>query len=295
MKRQSLSVGLCAQLACIWEATARKPGNVCREHDTEELTYLDLLNSAAAVAPVLELAHQEGWEVGKTVLQTVRATRQVAATNTNLGILLLLAPLVKVRGGNLRSGLNPVLAGLTLEDSRNVYTAIRLAAPGGLGRVNQQDIRKQPTRPLREIMALAAGRDQIAAQYVNGFQAVFTEGLPALGQGLKQCESMEGAIVFCYLHLLARHPDSLIARKHGHNAAREISLLARQVLKAGWPKTKAGCNKLRDLAFRFNADVRRCNPGTTADLVTASLFVLLRQGTIELPLRIPFEAGRLYE
>src|SRR5438034_5290057 len=104
-------VGLCVQLACVWEATARKPGNVHRFRDFEDASYLDFVLSAAAIAPVLEQA--TGRPVGETILGAVRATRGVARTNTNLGIVLLLAPLAAVPPGEaLRPGLLRVLEGL---------------------------------------------------------------------------------------------------------------------------------------------------------------------------------------
>src|SRR5580700_8927822 len=91
---ETLSIGMCAQIACIWEATACKPGNVCRYADFDNLTYVDLLLSAAAIAPVMDGA--SGRRIGETVLDAIRATRKVVATNTNLGIVLLLAPLASV-------------------------------------------------------------------------------------------------------------------------------------------------------------------------------------------------------
>src|SRR5687767_13304338 len=129
-----LPVGLCVQLACIWEVTARKPGNVHRFRDFEDSTYLDFLVSTAAVAPVLEGASQRS--VGQTILEAIRAARQVAHTNTNLGTVLLLAPLAAVpRDKPLREGLTEVLDRLDIEDADAAYRAIRLARPGGLGRV----------------------------------------------------------------------------------------------------------------------------------------------------------------
>jgi triphosphoribosyl-dephospho-CoA synthase len=166
----NLSTGLCAQIACIWEATARKPGNVHRYRDFDDLSYTDFLLSAAAIAPVLEKAPQQA--IGQTVLECVRATRAVVATNSNLGIILLLAPLAAVAEEHLRTGARRVLEALNAEDARQVYEAIRLAKPGGLGRVPQEDVHAEPTRPLRDIMALAAERDHVARQYANGFREV---------------------------------------------------------------------------------------------------------------------------
>src|SRR5262249_58742171 len=112
-----LSVGLCVQLACVWEATARKPGNVHRYRDFDDASYLDFLLSAAAIAPVLEGGAAR--PVGQTILEAVRATRLVTQTNTNLGIILLLSPLAAVPGGEpLRDGLLRLLARLDVADAR---------------------------------------------------------------------------------------------------------------------------------------------------------------------------------
>jgi triphosphoribosyl-dephospho-CoA synthase len=278
-----LDIGLCAQVACIWEVTARKPGNVTRYDDFDDVTYLDFLLSAAAITPVLAAACQR--RVGETVLQGVRATRQVIGTNTNLGILLLLSPLAAVpEGEDLQLGVEKVLADLDIQDSCLVYEAIRLAAPGGLGAVAEQDIRTQPTQPLREVMALVAERDLVARQYADGFAEVFNEGLPALRQGLQRTGSLEGAIVVSHLHLMASHPDTLIARKCGQAVAEEAARRARQVVGADWPSRWEDWSALQKFDAWLRADGHRRNPGTTADVVTACLFVALRQGVLSLPL-----------
>jgi triphosphoribosyl-dephospho-CoA synthase len=184
-----LEVGLCAQIACIWEATARKPGNVHRYRDFADTAYPDFLLSAAAIAPAMTTACQQ--RVGVTVFQAVRATRRVAGTNTNLGIVLLLAPLAAVPlEDDLRGGVARVLAGLSIEDARQVYEAIRLASPGGLGRAPDQDVSTTPTQTLRQVMALAAGRDLVARQYANDFAEVFEDGTPALREGLERTGSV---------------------------------------------------------------------------------------------------------
>ncbi len=270
-------VGLCAQAACIWEATARKPGNVTRYRDFEDVTYLDFLLSAAAIAPVMATACQR--KVGATVLEAVRATRQVVRSNTNLGIILLLAPLAAVpEGEELRAGMQRILAALDVEDTRLVYEAIRLAAPGGLGRVSEQDVRNEPTRPLREVMALAAGRDLVARQYADGFAEVFDDGVPALLAEVGRTGSLEGGIIGAHLHWMAKHPDTLIARKRGAAEAEEAACRARQVLEQGWPHQAAGRRALDELDAWLRAEGHGRNPGTTADLLTACLFAALRGG-----------------
>lgn len=282
--------GLWAQIACIWEVTACKPGNVHRYRDFGDSNYLDFLLSAAAIAPVMTMACQQ--RVGRTVLDAVRATRAVAGTNTNLGIVLLLAPLAAVPSGEeLRGGVGRVLAELDVEDARLVYEAIRLASPGGLGRAAEQDIAAEPTLGLRAIMTLAADRDVIARQYADGFAEVFDDGVPAVRVGLERTGSLEGAIIFSHLELMARHPDTLIARKRGRHDAEVAARLAAAVLDAGWPHDRGAWQVLAELDAWLRADGHARNPGATADLLTACLFVLLRENTIPLPPRHPWAAG----
>ncbi|MFN4258983.1 MAG: triphosphoribosyl-dephospho-CoA synthase [Gemmataceae bacterium] len=277
--RPVLDIGLCAQVACIWEATARKPGNVHRYQDFADTTYLDFVLSAAAVAPVLATAPER--RVGDTILACVQATRQVVSRNTNLGIILLLAPLAAVPPREeLRSGVERVLSQLDVADSRAVFAAIRLAQPGGLGQVGDQDVASEPTLPLRVIMALAADRDRVARQYIKGFHDVFTKALPALRRGL-ELGSLEEAIIYCHLRLLAQFPDSLITRKRGLEEAEATRRRAQAVLNLGWPKTEYSRSLLADFDAWLRADGNGRNPGTSADLVTATLFVALREGILK--------------
>jgi triphosphoribosyl-dephospho-CoA synthase len=260
-----ISTGLAAQLACIWEVSAHKPGNVHRHRDFDDTSHLDFLASAAAIAPVMDRA--AGRPVGETVLAAVEATRQVVRGNTNLGIILLFAPLAAIpREQPLREGLAHILDGLTVEDSRRVYEAIRLASPAGLGDVPEQDIHREPTLPLREIMRLAEDRDLIARQYVNGYEQVFDEAVPLLQ------EPVEASILRCQLELLSRHPDTLIARKRGIDEARAVSEWAMLVLRGEMSAESF------DARLREGGHTR--NPGTTADLIAAALFVALLEGSL---------------
>jgi triphosphoribosyl-dephospho-CoA synthase len=285
-----LDVGLCAQIACIWEATARKPGNVHRYCDFADTVYTDFLLSAAAIAPVMTRAYRQ--RVGTTVLDAVIATRRVVTANTNLGIVLLLAPLASVPPKHpLRISLQRVLAELDVLDARLVYEAIRLASPGGLGHAPEQDVRAEPTQNLRQVMALAADRDLIARQYVNDFADVFNDGVPALLDGLERTGSIEGAILSAHLHLMAHHPDTLIARKRGRAEAEEAARRAKMVLDSRWPHNAASWSAFKDFDSWLRAEGNQRNPGATADLLTACLFVVLRENTITLPSRFPWAAA----
>src|SRR5216117_183194 len=136
-----------AQLACLLEASAPKPGNVSPGRHFADFRYEDLLASAAAIGGPLAGAATR--PVGATVRLAVEATARWTRSNTNLGIVLLLAPLARARlvdsGDDLRGAVRRVLEASTVEDARDVYAAIRLAAPGGLGRVGKQDVADEPT------------------------------------------------------------------------------------------------------------------------------------------------------
>ena len=282
MNHSGLSPGALAQVACVLEATARKPGNVHRFRDFEDSHYLDYLLSAAAIAGPIDRAGTIG--VGAAVLEAVEATRRVVATNTNLGMVLLLAPLAAVaEDEGLAEGARRVLEATTRDDARLVYRAIRLARPGGLGTVAEQDVAAEPTVRLLDAMRLAAGRDLVARQYANGYADVFQIVLPALRDSLAKGRLLETAIVAAFLGLLARLPDTLIARKRGPTEALDASRRATEVLMAGWPETEAGRARFESFDAWLRAEGHARNPGAAADLVSAGLFAALRDGTIALP------------
>ncbi|HYH89237.1 MAG TPA: triphosphoribosyl-dephospho-CoA synthase [Solirubrobacteraceae bacterium] len=262
-----------AQLACVLEASAEKPGNITPRHDFADTTFEDMLRSAIALGPELGRAAERG--VGDTVLAAVRATGRVAGANTNLGIALLLAPLARgalLGGGTLRERTEEVLAALTLDDARAAYAAIRAAGAGGLDEPVEHDVRAEPTIALRAAMTAAADRDSVAAEYATGYALTFELGLPALAGALDAGLGPRPATVELYLALLAAVPDTLIARKRGRRAAEEVSAGAARVL-AGQASLEAFDASLRE-------DGNALNPGTTADLVTAVLFVAQLEGLL---------------
>jgi triphosphoribosyl-dephospho-CoA synthase len=265
------------------EVTARKPGNVNRFADHEGLHFVEFLLSASAIGAPLDQASTAG--VGKTIFSAIEETRRLVSTNTNLGIVLLLAPMAAVLDGvDLARGIEDVLAATTVEDAQWAYRAIRLAQPGGIGSVAEQDVRGEPVVGLRAAMQLAADTDLIARQYAAGYREVLTEAVPYLKEFALEGRPLETAIVGSFLRVLARHPDSLIARKHGLAIAQSVSDRAAQVLQSGWPDRAAARRQCDRFDSWLRNATRRLNPGTTADLVTAALYAALRDGTICLPL-----------
>jgi triphosphoribosyl-dephospho-CoA synthase len=273
------AVAAAGQLACLLEVSAPKPGNVSPDRHFHDTRYEDFLASAVAIGPALAAAGER--PLGATVRAAVEATSRWTRSNTNLGIILLLAPLARAAHrttGALRPAVAEVLASTTVSDAAEVYAAIRLARPGGLGAAASEDVAAVPTVALREAMALAADRDSVAREYVTDFAATFEIGAPAVraarGDGLAWAD----ATVEAYLQLLAALPDTHIARKLGRAAAEDVSRTARAAVDAGGVRSQAGRQALAsfDRALRDPANAR--NPGTTADLTCAALFVVILEG-----------------
>ncbi len=275
------SAGTLAQVACLMETTARKPGNVHRLADFNDASYLDFALSAAAIGPAMEGARSVG--VGRAALAAVEATRRVVSTNTNLGMILLLAPLSAAHGvgDNLEAATRGVLDDLTVDDARHAYRAIRRAGPGGLGSAGDQDVAAEPTVSLLDAMRLAADRDLVARQYATGYADVFGLALPALRTALMRGLALEDAIIHSYLITLQQRPDTLIVRKRGLEVAREVSRRAAEALASG---------DFASLDGFLRGDGHARNPGATADLMAAALFAALAEGTIALP-RPPGSSG----
>ena len=281
-----LSLGQCATLACLLEATAPKVGNVHRGADFEDLTFHDFAVSAVAIAPAIEAAPTAG--MGQTVLGAISATRELVSTNTNLGMVLLIAPLAAVpRYHRLTpAAVHEVLSVLTPTDCQLVYRAIRLAQPGGLGRVEEMDIADEPPADLVAAMQSAADRDFVAREYVTDFHLVLEEALPRLVAGRQRGWTLSEAIVHTHLWLIGHcGGDSLIARKCGRALAREVAAMARQVFESGAPGEETYYKTLADFDFWLRADGNRRNPGATADLVAAAIFAGLRDGLLTPPWR----------
>lgn len=273
-------VARAASLACVLEASAEKVGNVTPSRRFPDACFEDFVAGALALGPAIAMAVPS--RVGWAVYRAVAAARRVTASNTHLGVALLLSPLAaawRAGGtGTLRRRLAAVLRGLSVDDARWAYRAIRLANPGGLGSSGQADVRRPPDITLREAMALAASRDAIAGEYVRDFALTFTVALPALRRATRQGLRPLQAIVQAHLAVMAHEPDTLIARKAGSAAAAAVSDRARAVLRAGGVRTPEGRAALQRLDRRLRAEGSRLNPGTSADLVAAALFLWLLEG-----------------
>lgn len=273
----------CVLRACLLEVTSRKPGNVHPGAAFEHVAYEDFVASAEAISPILADAQEVG--VGNSVLEAVKATREVCEHNTNLGIILLLAPLIAVPLDTpLAAGISSVLSELTQEDAEYAFEAIRLAQPRGLGTADAADVAtSSPTGTLTEVMALAAERDSVARQYATDFDTVLDYGVASMTASDRFKEDWEQAIVHLHLTLIAEDGDTDIARKCSTIDVHEAKRRAESVLRAGWPMAMEGRLRIREFDRWLRAKGSQRNPGTTADLVTAAVFAVLRDQHAPIP------------
>ncbi|KUO65949.1 MAG: hypothetical protein APF84_01430 [Gracilibacter sp. BRH_c7a] len=274
------NISLAVQAACILEADAPKVGNVNRFHDFADCCLEDFHFSALAVAHPFGFIEKQG--VGLTVYKAIKATQALVKTNTNLGIVLLIAPLAMAwcRTKEKQSWLKEignVLEGLTIEDTAYVYQAIRLASPSGMGKVKEHDVFNEQSAdiPLQEAMKLAADRDMIARQYINNFEQVLEIGYKALGDALTKGLSLPKAIAHTHLFLLTQYPDSLIVRKSGLEKGKEVQTFAQKVWERGGWLTPEGQAYVQEFDHWLRKSGKALNPGTTADLMAAIIFVYL--------------------
>ena len=261
------------QDACLAELDALKPGNVHRHADGHGMEVADFEKSAIAAAPAIGAA---GLSVGERIEAAAEATRRAVNVNTNLGIILLAAPLAQAAftssDADFKHALQEVLASLTVEDARAAYRAIRGAEPGGLGSAHEHDVAIEPRVTLLEAMRAAQTRDRIAWNYANNFVDIFDLGLKWHDGGMARWGDVPWVTTYVYLGFLAHIPDTLIERKFGTPTAGEVLDEARPI-----EASLAQCQTPGEMAgplVAFDASLkeRKLNPGTSADLTVATLF-----------------------
>ena len=273
---ESKALEAAAIASFVGELEALKPGNVSTYANGHDMTVRDFLRSAEVSVPIL---CQADAGLGQRVLESVKATRKAVACNTNLGMLLLFAPIIMAAESDfndiegLKSNLEITLSSLSKIDTDQVYEAIRVADPGGLGSVNCQDVKNNPDCSLISAMDLASHRDSIALQYTNNFNEVFKLGLATIKYFDKRWNSVKWSIVSCYLDYMASMVDSHIERKFGSQIAEQIKIksgvIAEKFNSSSDPESCIGLL----LGFDEELKAKNYNPGTSADLTAASLLV----------------------
>ncbi len=262
--------------ACVFEATAPKAGNVYPGQSFDDLSHADFIIAADIAADHLDRPTDR---ISENMLRAVRCTREATGTNVNLGIVLLLGPLISAEGliasdACERRGWQVATAeaieSLDHIDGANIYASINVAIAGGMGQVDDMDVGSTHSIiDIRAAMGAAQHRDRIAKQYVTYFQDFFDNVVPVVLQSLCEVGDVLHGIARAHVRLLAESPDTLIARKCGGQVAEEV-------------RQRASLVDVDDpLAMRnFDESLRsadhRLNPGTTADLIAAALYVLIR-------------------
>ncbi len=260
--------------ACRAELDALKPGNVHRHSAGHGMEVEHFERAAeAAAGPIADPA----LSVGQKILRATEASVAATGLNTNLGIVLLCAPLAKAAAETtfdigLRRRLDQILSGLSEDDADDAFAAIRIANPAGLGSVEEGDVRGEHSRmTLIAAMRLAAERDRIANAYVTAYADVFDFALPVLAEARALGGDPNHAVTLLHMALLAEFPDTHIQRKFGAETAEVVRLEARS-LEPHW-SSAAPAKSLAELA-QFDAKLKQkgLNPGTTADFVVTTLF-----------------------
>jgi len=257
--------------SCRDEIEAPKPGNVHIFAAGHGMTADEFLRSAEAAAPAIG---ESSALVGDRIIAAVEATWASVGMNTNLGIILLCAPLAAAAqmGGDLQSALKSVLAGLTRADAAAAFRAILRASPAGLGEAPRHDVRNAPNATLLEAMRAAADRDRIAYQYAFDFADVFETGMAAFDAARRESWPAPWPTVAVYLAFLASFPDSHIARKTGPASAATVQGEAAN-LRQRFVRYSNPAEALPDLlAFDQRLKAAGLNPGTSADLTVATVF-----------------------
>lgn len=261
--------------ACRADVEAVKPGNVNLDSPAHAMQAEDFIRSAEAAAEVFFQPHLT---LGQRIHKAIEATRTVVQCNTNLGIVLISAPVVQALFCPIKAGLQAavrdVLASTTVQDAVDAYAAIRLAQPGGMGTTARADVAKTPQVTLTAAMRYAKERDMLAAQYADGYPLIFSKSLPQLLALYKRWGyNSLWPVTGVYMALLAKYPDSLIARKQSVEQAEVVRQraagLASKILTSQKPDQFEPDLRAMDCSFKSEG----INPGTTADLVVVNVFI----------------------
>jgi triphosphoribosyl-dephospho-CoA synthase len=305
-------VARCASLAALLEVSAYpKPGNVHRTHDFPGTRYEHFLAGGVALSSAMRKLAMRGYdteggslrwediEVGDYILEAVTETLNwQRGGNVNLGIILLFTPMaaaggaalhgnIRVDAGHLRGKLRNVLRSTTPDDAIAVYEAIRFAmTPRVLGEVEELGVYddssliqiKDKSLTLIDVFQRCAERDSICMEWVSGFEITFETGYPYLKNSLGLSDDINSALVDTFLFILSRQPDSLIRRKSGIEKAIEVSDRAGLILEEGGSSSERGGEMLWQMDRELQKAGGALNPGTTADLTAASIFVALLEG-----------------
>ena len=251
-----------------------KPGNVnllSSHKDTKAQDYLD-----SAILSSEELFNQN-YSLGKRILESVNVTRSQVNVNTNLGIILLCAPVIQsyidFNNLDLREGIKKTLSTTSIKDTHDLCAAINISSPGGLGDSDMYDTASYPNASIKQIMDYSQEYDRISYQYSHNFSDIFDFIIPKLEFLNQRYESLDISLSLLFIEILAKIPDSHISRKFGDKIAKKTSNNAHDLLKILDREHDPDylAKALNNLDYEYKK--KGINPGTTADLLVASLMI----------------------
>jgi triphosphoribosyl-dephospho-CoA synthase len=298
-----------AQLAAVLEVSGYpKPGNVHRRADLKGTTFEQFMAGSIAIGPAIQEVAERGFRAGEGEIELsdiclgAAIKRAIDDTmewqcdgNTNLGVVMLLVPLAaaagatlakegKIRIQKLRKNVSKILESTTTEDALDLYDAISTARPGGMGKIDELDVRDEKSKrrikegkiSLYEVMKISSGWDSISKELTTGMKITFEFGAPLVKRLYADTNNINITVVQTFLEILSRYPDTFVQRNHGRKVAEEVSKKAAAILRKGGMLTAEG----RTLVLEFDYELRkrRINPGTTADLTAASLMLAILGG-----------------
>jgi triphosphoribosyl-dephospho-CoA synthase len=301
----------CISLASLLELSGwPKPGNIHRTQNYEMTRFEHFMAGIAAIQPVFRnfcsknfqksFKNEDDYksiELGCFFKDAVKEMMKwQEGGNVLLGHLLILAPLAaatiiclkksQTSIKDLKKSLNKVIESSTVNDTVNLYHAIRSCNPGGLGRINKYDINDENVFDelladkinLKKIFEFSKDYDLISSEYSTGFKIIINNGLPYYINVFNQFKDINIATVNTYLKLLSLNPDTLIIRKSGHDIAVYISDMATTILQYGGISSEKGLHLTIELDNELQVKKGKLNPGTTADLISGVIFCALLFG-----------------
>ena len=251
-----------------------KPGNVNLVSPHKDTNAKDYIESSILSSKIL---FEEKYTLGERVLESIKITRTKVKTNTNLGIILLCAPIIHAiinyKDLDLRDGIKMTLSSATPQDTINICSAINISSPGGLGKSTFYDTNSLPEVSIQEIMGYSAKYDRISYQYSNNYIDIFDFIIPRLVFLNKKHGSLDISLSLMFIEILAKIPDSHISRKLGEKISKKTSNHANDLLKILDKESSHEylTNQLNKLDYEYKK--KGINPGTTADLLLASLMI----------------------
>lgn len=279
-------IARCAQLAMILEVSATpKPGNIDRNHNYIDTRFEHFLASAVGVYPILEKAACSKTGVGEFIHRSVTESgKWQRGGNTHFGAFILLIPLV-MAGGRceditcLKGQVQKIVRETTVEDAVEFYIAfsksqVKVRPVDDLDLSDTGSIEKIKTHGLTlfNLMDISGSYDMIAEEWVNGFTKTFE--CAGLIQDKIKKYGINDAVVLTFMELLSRNKDTFIRTKFNQKKAEEVSMRAKSILQRG------DMDKIRDEIRFFDEELLKegVNPGSTADIIIAGLFVSLFEG-----------------